>query len=41
MNVADATSLVALLQQEVPRAVFEAAPTVDLADASDSGVSNT
>jgi NADH-quinone oxidoreductase subunit C len=30
MNVPDATSLVALLQQEVPRAVFEAAPTVDL-----------
>ena len=30
MNVPDATSLVALLQQEVPRAVFEAAPSVDL-----------
>jgi NADH-quinone oxidoreductase subunit C len=30
MNVADASSLVALLQQEVPAAVFEAASTVDL-----------
>ena len=29
MTVPDATSLVALLQQEVPRAVFEAAPTVE------------
>src|SRR6185369_12872962 len=30
MTVPDATSLVALLQEEVPRAVFEVAPTVDL-----------
>src|SRR4051794_29102488 len=29
-NVLDSTTLVALLQQEVPRAAFEAAPTVDL-----------
>jgi NADH-quinone oxidoreductase subunit C len=30
MTVPDASSLVALLQQDVPRAVFEPAPTVDL-----------
>jgi len=29
-NVPDATAVVASLQQEVPRATFEAAPTVDL-----------
>jgi NADH-quinone oxidoreductase subunit C len=30
MNVPDATALVAALQQEFPRAAFEAAPTIDL-----------